>query len=275
MNIGKKVRMERLFSHPTGNFFSVALDHFIGYDLGLPYGLRQVESTLDKLVEAKPDAVTINKGIVLSCWAKHAGKVPLIVQSVICRPDVPHLQQLVNPEEAVKMGADAIAVSLFVRGTQEIDNLKVLAETVRAAAQFDLPVIPHLYPRKFNADNKPYISTEPEDIAWAVRCAVEMGADVVKVPYCGDLEAHRQIVQDCPVPIVSAGGPATKTFKEALQLVAEVVAAGARGATVGRNIWGSEQVVANALAYKAVIHEGLTPDEAIARYLPELANASV
>jgi class I fructose-bisphosphate aldolase len=269
MNIGKKIRMQRLFSHASGNFLSVALDHFIGYDLGLPPGLRQVKNTLDKLVESKPDAVTLNKGIILSCWAPHAGKVPLIAQSVVCRPDIPHIQQLVNPEEAVKFGADAIAVSMFVRGVNEIDNLKVLAETVRAAAQFDLPVITHVYPRKFTSDNKPYISNEPEDIAWAVRSAVECGVDVVKVPYCGDVSAYRQIVQDCPIPLVAAGGPATNTFKEALQVMADVIAAGAKGATVGRNIWGSEQVVANALAYKAVIHEGMTPDQAIARYLPE------
>ena len=33
------------------------------------------------------------------------------------------------------------------------------------------------------------------------------GVDVVKTPYCGEVQAHRQIVADCPVPLVAAGGP--------------------------------------------------------------------
>jgi len=38
MNIGKLIRMNRLFAHPSGNLCSVAVDHFIGYGHGLPAG---------------------------------------------------------------------------------------------------------------------------------------------------------------------------------------------------------------------------------------------
>jgi class I fructose-bisphosphate aldolase len=164
------------------------------------------------------------------------------------------------------LGADAIAVSMYVRGAAEIDNLRMLADSVKKASQLGLPVITHVYPRCFKADGTPYISTEPEDIAWAVRCGLEAGADIVKVPYCGDVKAYRQIVQDCSVPIVAAGGPKTETMLEALQMVKEVVEAGARGATVGRNIWGNARVTDNALAYKAVIHDLLSPEEAIQKF---------
>ena len=40
--------------------------------------------------------------------------------------------------------------------------------------------------------------------------------------------------------------------------------AGARGAVVGRNMWGAPDITAAALAYKAVIQEGRSADEAAA-----------
>ena len=127
----------------------------------------------------------------------------------------------------IRLGADALAVATFVRGKTEGAHLRVLADFVRDAARFELPIICHIYPRNFDGGVR--ISYEPEDIAWAVRCAVEMGADVVKVPYCGDVASHAQIVADCPVPMVAAGGPKTDTLEAALAMMAEVVQSGARG----------------------------------------------
>ena len=103
------------------------------------------------------------------------------------------------------------------------------------------------------------------DIAWAVRCAVEVGADVVKTPYCGDVQAHAQIVADCPVPVVAAGGPKMDNLASALAMMVEVVQSGARGATIGRNIWGFPQITAAVQAFKAVIHDGLAPEDAMTR----------
>jgi class I fructose-bisphosphate aldolase len=48
-----------------------------------------------------------------------------------------------------------------------------------------------------------------------------------------------------------------------LQMIYEVVQSGARGATIGRNIWGFPQITAAVLAFKSVIHEGLTPEAAM------------
>ena len=42
MNVGKLVRMNRIFSHSSGRLCSVAVDHFIGYGHGLPDGLRRI-----------------------------------------------------------------------------------------------------------------------------------------------------------------------------------------------------------------------------------------
>lgn len=264
MNIGKQIRLNRLFAHPSGRLCSVAVDHWLGYGEGLPPGLRHIKATLAAVMAALPDAVTMHKGIADHAWQPYAGKVPLIVQSTMARADDLAREQIVTAEEAIRLGADAIAVAAFIRGKTEGAALKAITDVVRDAARFELPVICHIYPRKFG-DAAPTISYEPEDIAWAARCAIEAGADVVKTPYCGDIAAHRQIVDDSPVPVVAAGGPKTGSLAEALQSMAEVCAAGALGATIGRNIWGFPDITANTRAFKYVIHDGLTPGEAMAR----------
>lgn len=261
MNIGKLVRINRLFAHPSGRFCSVAVDHFIGYNLGLPDGLRHIRPTLAALVAAQPDAVTMHKGIAMSAWAPHAGKVPMILQSIIARPDDSAFEALAFPEDAVRLGADAFAIAVFVRGESEAAHLRLLADCVRQAANFEMPVICHIYPRDFSGE--PKVSFKPEDIAWAVRCAVEAGTDVVKVPYCGDVAAYADIVADCPVPVVAAGGPKAGTLESALGMISEVVQSGARGATIGRNVWGFQAITPAVQAFKSVIHEGLSPVEAM------------
>jgi fructose-bisphosphate aldolase, class I len=259
MNTGKLVRMNRIFSHASGRLCSVAVDHFIGYGMGLPDGLRHIKNTLASVASAKPDAVTMHKGIAASVWQPYAGRIPLILQSTVAKPDDSACEQIADPLDAVRLGADGFAAAAFVRGATEAVYLRVVADCVRQAAALEMPVICHIYPR--DADNK--ISFAPENIAWAVRCAVEVGADVVKTPYCGDVRAYADIVADCPVPLVAAGGPKADTLRAALQMAAQVVQSGARGATIGRNIWGFEQVGAAVCAFKAVIHDGVAADEAI------------
>ena len=262
MNIGKRIRMNRLFAPPSGNLCSVAVDHLIGYDAHMPDGLRAIQPTLAAIVAARPNAVTMHKGLATSVWEPHAGLVPLIVQSSLARVDDRACEQVVTPEEAVRLGADAIAIAAFIRGPNEATKLRRVAECVREAARFELPVMCHIYPRDLSGEI-PRVSFAPEDVAWAVRCAFEMGVDVVKAPYCGDRKAHAQIVAQCPVPLVAAGGPRAETLEAALSMIADVVRSGARGATIGRNIWGFDRIGAAVAAFKAVIHEGKTAQEAM------------
>ena len=261
MNTGKLVRMNRLFSNPSGRLCSVAVDHFVGYAEGLPDGLRETGPTLAAIVAAGPDAVTMHKGIAASAWARHAGRVPMILQSMLIRPDDSACEQIATPEDAVRLGADAFAVVAFVRGPTEAAHLRIVADSVRQAARFEIPVVCHVYPRNLDDGT---VSFQPEDISWAVHCALEVGVDVIKTPYCGDVEAQRRIVAACPLPVVAAGGPRAESLESALTMMGEVVQSGTRGATIGRNVWGFDQITAAVEAFKAVIHDGKTAVEALA-----------
>jgi class I fructose-bisphosphate aldolase len=239
------------------------VDHFINYgESQIPEGLRQISRTLEQIVAGRPDTVTMHRGVATSAWAPFAGKIPFILQSTLARPDDSFHEQIATPEDAVRFGADAFALAAFVRGPSEGRYLKTIADCVTAAAQFEMPVVTHIYPRTFK-NGAAAISYEPDDIAWAVRCALECGTDIIKVPYCNDVAAYSQIVAACPVPIVAAGGPQTKDLAAALKMLQQVVQSGARGAVVGRNVWGFEKITAAVKAIRAVVHDSLTPEQAL------------
>lgn len=263
MNIGKRVRLNRLFAHPSGRLCSLAVDHLVAYGRGLPPGLRHIGATLAAAIPAGPDAVTMHRGLAATLWEPYAGRVPLILQSTLMRPDDSAREYVSTPEDAVRLGADAFAVAAFVHGATEAAFLRAIADFVEQAQRWDMPVICHIYPRAFGA-GEPVVSFAPEDVAWAVRCALEMGADVIKAPYCGDVAAQAQIVADCPVPLVAAGGPQTGTLEEALASMAGAVASGMRGATIGRNIWGHDDIALAMRAFLHVVHDGLPANQALA-----------
>ena len=163
--------------------------------------------------------------------------------------------------EVNRLGADAISAAIALRSKREGDYMKMLATIVEEAAQYDLPVIAHIYPRDFSGE--PKVVHDPENILWAVRCGIELGADVIKVPYTGDVQSFRAIVATSPVPVVAAGGPKTNTLLESLQFMHGAIEAGAHGATIGRNIWGAKDPLKALDAFKRVIHDRVAPEQAI------------
>ncbi|MEP3278872.1 MAG: class I fructose-bisphosphate aldolase [Stappiaceae bacterium] len=261
MGIGTAVRLSRLFSHPSGNLFGGAVDHFVGYGNVRQGGLADLPGALARVMAGQPDYVSIQPGAAKNLWAPYAGKAAMVIQGGCFTPDDRISQLIATPEDAVRFGADALAVAIPVRGDSEGGYIRWLTDTVNAAARFEMPVIAHVYPRDFTDGTK--IVFTPDEIAYAVRIGLETGVDVIKVGYTGDFDSFQETVATCPVPIVMAGGPKTNDLLAALVQTADAMRAGARGAVVGRNLWGHGDTTLAARAFRAVIHDGMGPAAAI------------
>jgi class I fructose-bisphosphate aldolase len=264
MNIGKQIRLNRIFSHPSGRLCSVAVDHFVGYGkLTAGGGLSNLSLALARIAAGEPGAVTMSKGTAMNCWAPYAGKIPLIVQSGCFTADDRIIETVTDAEECVRLGADALAIAIGIFGPNEGRFIKMLMNHVTEAAKYDLPVIAHIYPRDFSGTS-PKIVFDPEGIMWAARVGIEAGVDVIKVGYTGDVSSFRQVVESSPVPVVAAGGPKAKNLRAALSAMSEVIQAGGRGATIGRNVWGVPKTTEALRAFKSVLLEGKSIDSALA-----------
>ena len=256
MDLAKQVRLNRLFAHPSKRLCSVAVDHFVGYQKKLPPGLHSLPEAIRKLAAGKPDAMTMNKGTAKNIWHAYAGKIPLIIQAVTFTADDALIENLARPEEALRLGADAMAVSIGVRGPNEGKFLKILCSMVEEADRIGMPIISHIYPRDFSTGAK--IVHDPENILWAVRCGIECGSDIIKVPFTGDAKSYREIIATSPVPVVAAGGPQCESLESALEMMVQVVKSGARGATIGRNVWGASDPTKALVAFRGVIHDEMS-----------------
>src|SRR5258708_24693387 len=139
MGIGKQIRVNRLLSHPSGRLCSVAIDHFPIYHDGLQPGLRRPAKSSAAIMAGQPDAITMQKGLLTSLWAPYAGRVPIILQCSATKTDDSGFMTIATPEEAIRLGADAMAVVAYVHGGTEGKNLNAIADAGREANTLDLP----------------------------------------------------------------------------------------------------------------------------------------
>src|SRR5260370_11962494 len=180
MNIGKQIRLNRIFSHTSGRLCSVAVDHFLGYGPLLPGGgLSNLPAALARIAAGMPGAVTMSKGTAMHCWAPYAGEIPLIVQSGCFTADDRVIECVTSPEECVRLGADAIAIAIGIFGPNEGRFIKMLMNVVTQAAQYDLPVVAHIYPRDFTGPT-PRIVFDPESILSPPPIGIQAAAHLIQ-----------------------------------------------------------------------------------------------
>ena len=93
---------------------------------------------------------------------------------------------------------------------------------------------------------------------------VELGADIVKVPYTGDMESFSDVVSSCCVPVVIAGGERMDSTRDVLQMVHDAIKAGGAGISMGRNVFQHPNRIQLVRALRAIVHENATVEEALA-----------
>jgi DhnA family fructose-bisphosphate aldolase class Ia len=183
------------------------------------------------------NALLVSPGVARTVQPIVGAEVGIVLRVSITLGLAPEARQetpVATVETALRMDADAVAVSIFFGRGGEVETMRFLGDLNEECNRFGVPVLAEMMPSMDDAYN-------PEAIAHAARIGFEMGADVVKTNYCGDVAAFRHVVSSSPVPIVVAGGPKKGDGADDLvQLVREVVEAGAAGVAIGRRVWQSE-----------------------------------
>lgn len=96
----------------------------------------------------------------------------------------------------------------------------------------------------------------PENIAFAVRAAAELGADVVKTAYPGDRDAFAEFVASCFVPVIVLGGAPRTDERPFPQDLRDAMDASVAGVAIGHNVWTHPQPAKMAQSLHGVVHEG-------------------
>jgi len=80
----------------------------------------------------------------------------------------------------------------------------------------------------------------------------------VKTDYAGDPATMRDVVENCPIPILVLGGSRYSSDAEALALIHGVAAAGAAGVFFGRNVFQADDIDAFLQNARAALNESET-----------------
>ena len=253
MDFGIANRLSRIFKN-DGKTVMLAVDH--GYFQGPTTGLTEFGACVPPLV-GEADCVFITRGMLRTCIDPGiAASVCLRVSGgpsilgELSREDV-----IVSVEEALRLNAAAVGMSIFVGAPDEKMTITALGKLVNEAERYGLPVMAVTAVGKDMGRDARYLGL-------ACRIAAEIGARFVKTYYCEDFE---KVVAGCPVPVVIAGGKKMPEL-EALQMTENAIKAGASGVDMGRNIFQSDKPAAMIKAVRSIVHEGVTAEQAFVIY---------
>ena len=258
--IGKSVRLERIVNRKSKKTVIVPMDH--GVTIGPTKGLTDLNEMVDKVAEGGANAVLGHRGLALYGHRRHGKDIGLIMHlsgASVLNPDPNNKVLVMTVEEAIVIGADAVSVHINVGADNESDMFKLLGSVSGDCIKWGIPLVAMMYPR----GKKVKSEHDVEAVKLAARVGAELGADIVKTNYTGEVDSFREVVRGCLAPVVVAGGPRMENSEQVLQMVWEAIQAGAAGASIGRNVFQAQDPTKMVRAIARIVHEGYTASEAM------------
>lgn len=260
MQFGKNVRMERIVDRATGNCVIVPMDH--GISIGPTDGLYDMKETVDAVANGGATAIVMHKGIVRFSHRASGKDIGLILH-LSASTDMGKTSNskvlVASVAEAIKMGADAVSMHVNVGAETEPEMLSDLGMIAEECQEWGIPLLVMAYPRGPEIKNP----LDPQLVAHSARVATEIGADIVKCSYTGDIDSFRDIVRGTLAPVVIAGGPKVESDEEMLRMVKDSLEAGGKGVSIGRNIFQHKNVEGITRAVSDIVLRGYEVEEAL------------
>ena len=270
VSLGKQYRIDRIIDPKSGKTVIVPIDDSLIYG---PFGgLDNIPNKLKQIVTGKPNAVLAFLGVFRnnSVLFKGISGIMNVTASTI---NSSHTRKVLigNVKQAVQMGMDAVAVHLNLTSKYESEMIQNMGVISRECEEYGMPMMTIVYPRKeINGTDENYEEMKIKNrkkytnlVAHACRVSVDLGADIVKTQFTGDVETFKKIVEAClPVPVVIAGGPLIEPIK-IFQNAYDAVTAGGSGISFGRNVFGRADSTTFIKALRQIVHNGIDPKSAL------------
>ncbi len=276
MTSGLQARLDRLFNrHGDGRAICVAADH--GYMSDVTPNVVHLRTITEAVIRGGVDGILLSPGQAMRLAPLFQGRDG---PALIVRADwmnMPRLgtanvanavpqrllvnEKIVTAEQALALGAAAITIYLFLGYNDQMEAAGIdrCARFVNECRRAGLPCIiePLAYGGQITG------ATIVEILTLGARMAVEIGAAALKIPYTGDVDSFRHLVEVSEVPVLVLGGARSDNERDALELFAEAQEAGASGCLMGRNVTKSPDPQHMIEQLCGIAHKGWSVDEAL------------
>lgn len=243
-------RLSRLFQ-PDGKTVIVAMDH----GMGLPVNpaLDRTGEILEAVVAGGADAILTTFGIA-NRYQDVLRNVGLILRmdggssSLNSDDECPDL--LYTVEDAVRLGADAMACMGFPGASYEHQCMRNVARLAAEGREWGIPLMAEMLPGGFN----PAIPNSVDNLVISARTGCEYGASIIKTSFAGSAEEYRRVIAASYQPVVVLGGEKTGDLRSLFQCLEDAMTAGAAGVAIGRNVWKADDPQAVTRALVDIVH---------------------
>jgi len=226
---------------------------FLAYDHGFEHGPTDFnEKTVDPsfVVKLAQDtgvytALILHEGLAQSYYPIGGLDIqktpPLLVKlngkTKLHTGEEPYSPVLCTVDEAIRIGASAVGYTVYVGSDYEAKMMQEFSEIEDEAHAEGLVVTVWMYPRGKEVAGK---ENTKETVSYAARLGLELGADFIKIPYTGDPESFKWVVESAGHARVLVSGGVKRDTDEFLRDVEDFMKVGTCGIAVGRNVWQSE-----------------------------------
>ena len=254
---GKHIRLQKLFKH-AGRLLTVPMDH--GMTLGPVKGLESMSKLVQSVTKGGADALIVHKGLIkqISPYL-NPESCELIIHlsaSTSLSPDSNRKELITSVEQAIRLGATAVSVHVNLASKHEADMLKDVGMVADQCDFWGIPLLAMMYVRDGSKESE----YDPVKIKHAARVAEESGADIVKIYYTGSKDSFADISSTINIPIIIAGGPRLNSTYDLLLMINNAMAAGAKGVSIGRNIFQHDNPMRLVAAIRKVLDDNLSEE---------------
>lgn len=263
LNLGKSIRMERIIERKSRRSIIIPMDH--GMTIGTIQGLENMAQMVDRVAMGGANAILMHSGMVSAGHREYGKDIGLIIHlsgATTLAPDPNKKVIVCSVERALKIGADACSIHVNIGADNEPEMLQDAQKVVESCRDWGIPLLAMMYPRgrKIKDEN------DAEVVNIAVRVGAELGADIVKTNYTGDIDSFKYIIKSVHTPVIIAGGPKMDTTEELLQMVYDSIQAGGAGVAFGRNVFQAKDPTKIVSAISKIVHSDYTVEEVMKEY---------
>jgi len=220
-----------------------------------PYSLKTIDPShmLDIALEGNYTGLSLTPGVAEKYHHRFYKDVPLIINVTghVYDAVVDRAVRLASVDRAVRLGASVIGFHLYDGRQPSTTEIASFSEVVEKAHEYGVAVLAYV--------DMPNPNTEV--LANASRTELELGADLIRVPYNNDPKGFEWVVKCAGIAkILIADLPLSN--EELLVKVHEAIQAGAAGIMVNKTIWQQEKPINISRALRKVVLEHKSPKDA-------------
>jgi class I fructose-bisphosphate aldolase len=261
-------QLRRIFSAEDERALCIACDHGLMTDPGKSW--LQITNIVQGAIESNVDGLLLSSGQAKRFTHKYGKeKMP----AFIIRTDWTNLLRLGNPGSPSRLlpvermeyrrlmsayevsrqdGAAGVIGFLFVDQEGKVEALTIEAsrDLIHESHEVGLPCIIEVLPL---ALGNPDVS--PLELIWkGVRKALDLGADVIKLPLTDEIRTFCEVIHQAGRRVLILGGSNLSDEDLFVNLMEQAIGSGADGLLVGRNVCWSKNPISLISKLRAVVH---------------------